>query len=299
MSTRCKDCNASFGFENETPQANFTFPPPMSTRCKGCNASFKRSGLYPHFQLSRNPQCELYRLELDGGELRQNIDDNTAIRAQDVAKIKHGDDEMDSAINEHGQEQLQQSPEDSEDGHGIKYFDQDEQDVPGRDLEHDQDTDMDEEGQDEQGEEKEGGDGDGDDNDDVTWLLEDECRPEPPQLPVNPEIGVDQEVDLPEKQSVFRLRGGFEEPLKNEPVVVKFPGLAGYSRMVNDDDVDMDDATVADTHNNPFAPFLSKLEWKVAKWAKLRGPGSTACSELLGIEGVSKALLIHVCFGLT
>ena len=151
----------------------------MSTRCKGCKASFKRSGLYPHFQLSRNPRCELYRLELDGGELRQNIDDSMAtIRPQDVAKIKDGDDEMHSPINGHGQEQLQQSPENSEDGHGIKYFDQDEQEVPGRDLEHDQDTDMDEEGQDEQGEENEGDDGD--DDDDVTWLLEDESRPEPP-----------------------------------------------------------------------------------------------------------------------
>jgi hypothetical protein len=35
-----------------------------------------------------------------------------------------------------------------------------------------------------------------------------------------------------------------------------------------------------------WAPFSSRLEWEVACWAKLRGPGSTALSELLQINGV-------------
>jgi hypothetical protein len=35
-----------------------------------------------------------------------------------------------------------------------------------------------------------------------------------------------------------------------------------------------------------WAPFASKIDWEVARWAKLRGPGSTAFSELLSIEGV-------------
>jgi hypothetical protein len=38
--------------------------------------------------------------------------------------------------------------------------------------------------------------------------------------------------------------------------------------------------------NLDFAPFISKIDWEIAKWAKLRGPGSTAFSELLRIEGV-------------
>jgi hypothetical protein len=37
---------------------------------------------------------------------------------------------------------------------------------------------------------------------------------------------------------------------------------------------------------NIWAPFTSKIDWEVARWAKLRGPGSTAVSELLNIEGV-------------
>ena len=40
--------------------------------------------------------------------------------------------------------------------------------------------------------------------------------------------------------------------------------------------------------DNIYAPFASKLDWEVARWAKLRGPGSTATTELLGIDEVSK-----------
>lgn len=38
--------------------------------------------------------------------------------------------------------------------------------------------------------------------------------------------------------------------------------------------------------SNPWAPFKSKLDWEIARWSKLRGPGSTATTELLGINGV-------------
>jgi hypothetical protein len=40
--------------------------------------------------------------------------------------------------------------------------------------------------------------------------------------------------------------------------------------------------------NNLYALFASKLDWEIARWAKLRGPGSNAMSELLKVEGVSK-----------
>lgn len=38
---------------------------------------------------------------------------------------------------------------------------------------------------------------------------------------------------------------------------------------------------------NLYKPFVSQMDWEVAKWAKLRGSGSTAFSELLAIDGVS------------
>ncbi len=38
--------------------------------------------------------------------------------------------------------------------------------------------------------------------------------------------------------------------------------------------------------DNPWRPFHNELEWQVARWAKLQGPGSTAFDELLSINGV-------------
>lgn len=38
--------------------------------------------------------------------------------------------------------------------------------------------------------------------------------------------------------------------------------------------------------DNVYAPFQSKMDWEIAQWAKLRGPGSTAFYELLLIDGV-------------
>ena len=136
---------------------------------------------------------------------------------------------------------------------------------------------------------------DGDDEDvllaEDAWLMEDEYHMEPTRLqaPVEISNSLDQEEDLSSTHATFRLRGGYEEDLKSDPFIVKFPGTAGASSMNNEN---------ADTYQenapagNPFAPFLSKLDWEVARWAKLRGPGSTAFSELMGIEGVSDVPLM-------
>jgi hypothetical protein len=35
-----------------------------------------------------------------------------------------------------------------------------------------------------------------------------------------------------------------------------------------------------------WAPFTSKIDWEIARWSKLRGPSSTAFSDLLKIDGV-------------
>ena len=38
---------------------------------------------------------------------------------------------------------------------------------------------------------------------------------------------------------------------------------------------------------NPYFPFASRIDWLLAKWAKERGPSSTALAELLAIPEVS------------
>lgn len=45
---------------------------------------------------------------------------------------------------------------------------------------------------------------------------------------------------------------------------------------------------------NPYAPFASRIDWEVARWAKTRGPGSTAVSELLAIEEVRRPTLVCI-----
>jgi hypothetical protein len=52
-------------------------------------------------------------------------------------------------------------------------------------------------------------------------------------------------------------------------------------------------ATVSGQDKSPWAPFRSRKDWEVALWAKLRGPGSMAFSDLLAIPGV-RFILIHV-----
>ncbi|KAJ3805883.1 hypothetical protein F5876DRAFT_81287 [Lentinula aff. lateritia] len=47
---------------------------------------------------------------------------------------------------------------------------------------------------------------------------------------------------------------------------------------------------IPDGEANIWAPFISQMDWEVAQWAKMRGSGSTAFSDLLAIEGVMEAL---------
>lgn len=72
--------------------------------------------------------------------------------------------------------------------------------------------------------------------------------------------------------------------------IVTFDGLAGKP-------IRTGEATTTDRYQtrvhghsrvtNPYAPFKSKTDWEVAKWAKLRGPTSTAVTDLLMIPDVS------------
>ncbi|KAI0071807.1 hypothetical protein K474DRAFT_1561795, partial [Panus rudis PR-1116 ss-1] len=49
-------------------------------------------------------------------------------------------------------------------------------------------------------------------------------------------------------------------------------------------------ANVHGSERNPFAPFTSELDWKLAEWVKKHNIGSNALTELLSIEGVVDSL---------
>ena len=62
------------------------------------------------------------------------------------------------------------------------------------------------------------------------------------------------------------------EPVPNIPSDT--PAFAKYS------------SKIANSETNPYAPFANKINWDIARWAKLRGPGSNSLAELLAVEGV-------------
>ncbi|KAI0027336.1 hypothetical protein K488DRAFT_61896 [Vararia minispora EC-137] len=87
-----------------------------------------------------------------------------------------------------------------------------------------------------------------------------------------------------------------EGRLWSKPVVDHYPGPAGvpisssqpHGEFSYEERRQAMDATHSST--NIWAPFRSGLEWKLALWAKTRGPSSTALSELLEIDDIPRRL---------
>ena len=96
------------------------------------------------------------------------------------------------------------------------------------------------------------------------------------------------EADLP-NLATRANRDSVEAKLQHRPFVTRFPGLAGAS---NVNRTTTAHAAYAKSVNqgtkstNVYAPFSSRLEWDIARWAKLRGPSSTSFTELVSIPGV-------------
>lgn len=67
--------------------------------------------------------------------------------------------------------------------------------------------------------------------------------------------------------------------------------------LVNERTSDQRYESTVDSKSNAWAPFASKTDWEVARWAKLRGSKSTAFSDLLAVDGVST--LCRFCLFIT
>jgi hypothetical protein len=94
----------------------------------------------------------------------------------------------------------------------------------------------------------------------------------------------DQDQQSPEPQSshyTVKFRGRAGEAIGESHEV----GYTAYSRDLHDEDTPSE-----------WAPFATRMEWELARWAKLRGPSSTAFSELLKIDGVCSLFISLVVF---
>lgn len=151
------------------------------------------------------------------------------------------------------------------------------------------------------------GDGDGDDNDDdddenddLPVEDDDLVMPQLPPLPV-PSSSAPMDEDEPEEaQAALEHHRQVEESIESlsrrPAVIIRFGGQAGKivrTPVAGQQDDQFDYATYLSkldpaAQKNLWYPFTSKLDWEVARWAKLRGPGDTAFTELLAIKGVSE-----------
>ncbi|KAJ3711133.1 hypothetical protein DFJ43DRAFT_1108174 [Lentinula guzmanii] len=103
--------------------------------------------------------------------------------------------------------------------------------------------------------------------------------------------------------------GYFEEPLAlphsrthprtdsgslREPYICLYPDPRAGAPIASQDEIIHENlryhSNLEGIAQNPWAPFSSEIDWKIACWAKLRGPSSTALTELLAINGVCDKL---------
>ncbi|KAI0683032.1 hypothetical protein C8Q76DRAFT_804200 [Earliella scabrosa] len=131
---------------------------------------------------------------------------------------------------------------------------------------------------------------DEEDEDEEDWMDGDGSGWEPPQRALTPEPeGADNEgpisaQDTPDREADRRTH----RHLHTRTHVVQYPGgLAGApidKEPSASSSYEAFEAAADASGTNPYAPFVSKMDWEVARWAKMRGPGSTALTELLRIE---------------
>lgn len=119
-------------------------------------------------------------------------------------------------------------------------------------------------------------------------------HPEPQDIemdaPLNQDEAVNTEVNQVAREAEKYLIG---EGLGIKPKVTvrysdKYPNAQAGQPLSQREDTDA--RYTAAIGSGDWAPFCSKIDWEIVRWAKLHGPGSTAFSELLAIDGVSLIL---------
>jgi hypothetical protein len=119
-------------------------------------------------------------------------------------------------------------------------------------------------------------------------------EPPPPQSLMDDVDFLDEQLeDDPSSSQKARLAA--EDAFRQHPVIEKYPDKHAGAPISNKKLASKNEsyAKMLNNKHNPWAPFSSQIDWEVARWAKLRGPGSTALSDLLKIDGVSAILQLN------
>lgn len=111
--------------------------------------------------------------------------------------------------------------------------------------------------------------------------------------PQNPELPLPMDED--EIRVLRRAEDGPHNPLFEERITELFGGRA--AEPVNGESgvptFTSYQEAIGESDGNPYHPYAHFVDWAVAKWAKVRGPGDTAFTDLLKIDGVSDCMLEH------
>lgn len=253
--------------------------------CAGCGKSYTISGYGSHLKQTTRPACIAVR------NAEMGLEDLDAPASPSAATppgspSSHGDDDDLDAAEDHaipfeGDHYGAYSAEEFDD---FDEYDDDQQ-GPAEESE----------------EERRQEDTESQDDDEVDAAnLEAEAGWEPPPPATIPRAPAEPTTSTESSQDA-NVNGGYGAPdraaqsrahehLQTKTYSVRFPSnhagapiQRGRERSAYEQFQGRIDAVNA----NPYAPFASRIDWEVARWAKMRGPGSTAVSELLAIEEVS------------
>lgn len=243
---------------------------PKSTICPGCQKLFTRSGYARHLATSPNTRCIQVRRDFETFELPDHEDSNRESHDVEQPPRFQGDFFGD----DYGAQDFGWYDEDSDEEGGVE----------------NEDT---------------GGDGlssSDEDNGGINIHDDVERNWEPPltepldeaHAPPDPSDDSDVEMDGEEAQ---QARNEGDRATQREPAhIVRFTrGQAGRVLYNTRDQYTNYGEELQGDGENFYRPFANRIDWEFAKWAKTRGPGSNAVSELLKIKGVC-SLLTGICF---
>lgn len=228
--------------------------------CPGCNKAFSHSGLSRHLATSPDPRC--IRVRQDLGTFGSSEHEESGDEVHGLGNPSHfrgdffGDDYK---LEDFGWE------EESEDGDYS----------PGHSSEEDEDDYA-------SSSDGEKGPSNIDDEGGVPW----EPPVDPQQENPHPGPGNRNDIEMEEGEGQ-QARNEAEQETRRRPVIVPFSkGKAGQVLYQTNNQYMGYQKGLGGDAQSIYAPFASEMDWEFAKWAKLRGPGSTSVSELLQIKGV-------------
>ncbi|KAF8964880.1 hypothetical protein BDZ97DRAFT_1918584 [Flammula alnicola] len=264
-----------------------------------CGSGFKRSGYATHVRQSKNPKCHAVGPQNSAPKTRKkktvHIPENST--APFTSTEADGDSKIPDQANASASGESAPLPkfEDEEsasmniDSRGDFFGDYDSYSPGDFGMVEDEGSDVEGGGQ-ACGEVDQQEDAEIDDYEAAMADLESRLEAErtfEPQPSSTPSDSPGATADPPDEPTgpAMRLRGGAEEGLRSKPHVVHFPfGQAGKVYAVDGLPENERYREVLGGIDNPYSPFSSERDWLMAKWQKLRGPGSTAFDELMAIE---------------